>query len=100
MTTFCQGGKRLIFIFFVSIFFLYSINITEILNIMTKTLINLIKNSKLVTITGPIGSGKSLLLNKLAHHSQLTGTILTNKEQLTSLPSQGNIFIDDISFMA
>ena len=67
----------------------------EILNIMTKTLINLIKNSKLVTITGPIGSGKSLLLTKLAHHPQLTGTILTSKGQLTSLPSQGNVFIDE-----
>ena len=64
---------------------------------MSKTLINLIKNSKLVTITGPIGSGKSLLLTKLAHHPQLKGTILTSKEQLTSLPSQENVFIDDLS---
>ena len=62
---------------------------------MLKNLIQLIKNSHLVTITGPIGSGKSLLLTKLAHHTQLGGTIIASKEQLTSLSPQGNVFIDN-----
>ena len=66
---------------------------------MKKTLINLIKNSNLIIITGLIGSGKSLLLTKLAHHPQLGGTIITSKEQLTSLSPQGNVFIDDEYFM-
>lgn len=62
---------------------------------MSKYLINLIKKSKFVIITGPIGSGKSLLLTKLAHHPQLTGSIITSEKQLTSLSLKENVFIDE-----
>jgi ABC-type uncharacterized transport system ATPase component len=62
---------------------------------MNKKLIQLIKESKLVIIIGTIGSGKSLLLSKLANHPQLLGKITTNKEQLTFLPFQSNVFVDE-----
>ena len=58
-----------------------------------KQLIQLIKNSKLVMITGLIGSGKSLLLSKLANHPQLAGKIITSTKQSTPLPLKENDFV-------
>lgn len=60
---------------------------------MTKQLIQLIKNSNLVIVTGKICSGKSLLLTKLTHHPQLAGKTITSKRWSASSPAPANFFV-------
>ncbi|KLL04747.1 MAG: hypothetical protein MRERV_12c003 [Mycoplasmataceae bacterium RV_VA103A] len=66
---------------------------------MPKTLINLIKKSNLIIIYGHLGTGKSLLLTKLANHPDFQGNIYQGNFSLDDVSVQGNIFIDDLDLV-
>jgi ABC-type cobalamin/Fe3+-siderophores transport system ATPase subunit len=53
-----------------------------------------IKNNNLIVISGPIGSGKSLLLNKLANHSDYLGKVRCNDNFTPPLPNEKYIYLD------